>query len=79
MTQAMTATIERWLVRVGILASDEESEYYAWADQRLDELEREARTPAQRAADDRAWLFFGGVCTGIISCAAVIVLAWVTG
>lgn len=37
------AAIERLLIRLGVLATPEEDVYYAWADERLDQLAEEAQ------------------------------------
>lgn len=40
MKQRIGAAIERWAVRHRILATEEASAYYSWADERLDQLAR---------------------------------------
>lgn len=48
--RAASRRFEQALIKAGILATPEEDAYYAWADQRLDELEAEARI-ARRLAE----------------------------
>lgn len=52
--RAALRRLEHVLIRVGFLATAEESEYYAWADSRLDELEQELRL-ARRREVDHSW------------------------
>ena len=65
--------IERFLVKTGFLATDEENLYLDWADGRLDEIERESRQEQPISSTLNAYLF--GVCSGIVACAAIIVTA----
>jgi len=68
--------IERFLVKTGFLATDEESLYLDWADGRLDEIKRESRLDRPISSTLNAYLF--GVCSGIVACAVLIVLVRVT-
>lgn len=52
--RAALRRLEHILIRAGIIATPEESEYYAWADSRLDELETELRLARKREAN-RSW------------------------
>lgn len=47
--RAAAHRFEQWLIKVGVLATPEEDEYYAWADQYLDELESRRRIEARLA------------------------------
>lgn len=43
MKSKIKAAIERFLIRIGVLATPEQDEYFSWADARLDQLETARR------------------------------------
>lgn len=41
--------IEQWLIRHGVITTPQEDEYLSWADERLDQLAKEAERAKQDA------------------------------